>query len=129
MGSGVGVKKKQALRLAGVSTAAEIDYYRVMRVKGIGPSLASGLVNWHSNIERGAANTMPTALPHAEETAIRAALRRPDPGNERTQESRGAGAESAGAGHQGEVRVLARRHSEGASAASASRLARSDLTN
>lgn len=68
--SGVGVKKKQALRLAGVSTAAEIDYYRVMRVKGIGPSLATGLVNWRSNIERGAANTMP-ALPHAEEAAIR----------------------------------------------------------
>lgn len=69
--SGVGVKKTQALRLGGVLTAAEIEYYRIIHVKGIGPTLATGLVNWRSTIERGGVNTMPTALPHSEETAIR----------------------------------------------------------
>ncbi|MDP2602107.1 MAG: hypothetical protein Q8S00_05885 [Deltaproteobacteria bacterium] len=68
--SGVGPSFKLRLKIAGFQSAADIDAYRVQRVKGIGPSRAASLVAWRRSIESRAQVTMPQALSHSETTAI-----------------------------------------------------------
>jgi len=69
--SGVGPKLKERLMAAGFRTAADIEYYRVLRVQRIGPQLASGLVAWRKDTERAAAGVTPRALPQGVEATIR----------------------------------------------------------
>lgn len=69
--SGIGPKLKERLMSAGFRTAADIEYYRVLRVQRIGPHLASGLVTWRQGVERAAASFTPRALPQVVESGIR----------------------------------------------------------
>ena len=69
--SGIGPKIKENLILAGVSSALEVEYHRVIRVERIGPQLASALIAWRKDVERFAANRMPKSLDRATEAAIK----------------------------------------------------------
>jgi DNA-binding helix-hairpin-helix protein with protein kinase domain len=68
---GIGPKLKQRLMAAGFRNAADVEYYRVLRVERIGPQLASGLVAWRQEIERAAAAFTPRALPQGVESTIK----------------------------------------------------------
>lgn len=68
--SGVGPSYKSRLKSAGFQTAADIDVYRVQRVKGIGPSRAASLVAWKKSIESRAQTSMPQALSQSDKTRI-----------------------------------------------------------
>jgi len=69
--SGIGPKLKERLIAAGVRSAADVEYYRALRVERIGPRLASALVGWRKDVERSSASTMPKALVPAAEAAIK----------------------------------------------------------
>lgn len=49
--AGIGPALKESLARAGVTTAAEIDYWRVRRVHGIGNVKAQALVGWRRDME------------------------------------------------------------------------------
>lgn len=68
--SGVGPSFKSRLKIAGFQTAADIDVYRVQRVRGIGPSRATSLAAWRRSIESRAQASMPQALSQSDTTAI-----------------------------------------------------------
>lgn len=69
---GIGPAFKERLIGWGFHTAADIDFYRVQRVHGIGQTRARYLVNWRRRLETQARTTMPSALPHNEAATIRA---------------------------------------------------------
>lgn len=69
--SGIGPKIKENLILAGVRSAADVEYHRVIGVERIGQHLASSLVAWRKDVERSAANRMPKSLDRATEAAIK----------------------------------------------------------
>lgn len=64
--SGVGQVFKARLKAAGVHTAADIDLYRVQRVRGIGSSRATSLIAWKRSIESQARTSIPKALSQSE---------------------------------------------------------------
>ena len=68
--STVGANFKSRLRIAGFETAADIDAYRVQRVKGIGPSRAASLVAWKKSIESRAQASMPQVLSQTDKIGI-----------------------------------------------------------
>jgi hypothetical protein len=67
---GIGDGRKQRLIAAGIRTAHDVSYSRVINVYGFGPELASAVANWRRQIEGSAAASAPTALSAAERTAI-----------------------------------------------------------
>lgn len=67
---GVGEKLKARLWSAGIRTAADVEYWRVTRVEGIGGSKASALVAWRNHVASFA--RIPTALSQADVTIIKA---------------------------------------------------------
>jgi DNA-binding helix-hairpin-helix protein with protein kinase domain len=69
---GIGPAFKERLIGSGFVTAADVDYYRVQGVHGIGPTRARSLADWRSSLEAQARRTMPSALSHIEAAAIRA---------------------------------------------------------
>jgi DNA-binding helix-hairpin-helix protein with protein kinase domain len=52
--AGIGPALRDSLARAGITTAAEIDYWRVRRVHGIGNVKAQALVGWRRDMERKA---------------------------------------------------------------------------
>lgn len=69
---GIGAAFKERLTASGFHTAADIDFSRVQRVHGIGPTRARSLAAWRSSLEAQARTTMPSALSHSEAATIRA---------------------------------------------------------
>jgi hypothetical protein len=69
---GIGPAFKERLIGSGFLTAADVDFYRVQRVHGIGPTRARSLADWRSSLEAQARRTMPSSLSHIEAAAIRA---------------------------------------------------------
>jgi len=69
---GIGPAFKERLIGSGFLTAADVDFYHVQRVHGIGPTRARSLADWRSSLEAQARRTMPSALSHIEAAAIRA---------------------------------------------------------
>jgi hypothetical protein len=69
---GIGPVLRERLIHSGFRTAADVDFYRVQRVHGIGPIRARSLADWQSSLEAQARRTMPSALSHIEVAAIRA---------------------------------------------------------
>jgi len=69
---GIGPAFKERLVKAGFCTAADVNFYRVQRVRGIGSARARSLAYWRDSIEAEARKTMPSALSHIEAAAIRA---------------------------------------------------------
>lgn len=49
--SGVGEARRLTLRSFGIETAADVDYNRVVAIKGFGPSTANNLVKWRRAAE------------------------------------------------------------------------------
>jgi UPF0716 family protein affecting phage T7 exclusion len=68
---GIGDAYKSNLQHCGFHTAADVDYYRVQQVPGIGPTRAAAIEAWRRSVEREARNKMPGISP-AEEAAIKA---------------------------------------------------------
>ncbi|MEJ5378524.1 MAG: hypothetical protein WHX93_18290 [bacterium] len=69
---GIGPTFKKRLIASGLYTAADIDYYRVQRVHGIGPVRALSLADWRGSLEAQARKSMPLALSHGEVVTIHA---------------------------------------------------------
>lgn len=69
---GIGRAFKERLMGSGFHTAADIEFYRVLHVNGIGPARARSLSNWRAGLETGARKTIPSALSPIEAAAIRA---------------------------------------------------------
>jgi hypothetical protein len=67
---GVGEKLKARLWNAGIRTAADVEYWRVTRVEGIGYSKANALLAWRNHVASFA--RVPTALSQADVSAIKA---------------------------------------------------------
>jgi hypothetical protein len=67
---GVGEKLKFRLRMAGIKTAADVEYWRVKMVDGIGHNKAQALVDWKNRIASFA--KVPSALSPANVAAIKA---------------------------------------------------------
>ncbi|MBM4010086.1 MAG: helix-hairpin-helix domain-containing protein [Planctomycetes bacterium] len=68
---GVGATKKSVLRTAGICSAADVAFDRLLRLKGFGPSSARAMVGWRAACEqRFQAN--PTLLPQADIAAVHA---------------------------------------------------------
>ncbi len=82
---GIGPAFKERLIRSGFHTAADIDFYRVQRMHGIGPARARSLADWRRSLEGQARRTMPSALSHSEEATIRARYE----GRRRTLEQQG----------------------------------------
>ncbi|MDR7556049.1 MAG: hypothetical protein QN157_10615 [Armatimonadota bacterium] len=70
--SGVGPALRARLLASGFHTAADVDFYAVQRVHGIGPVRANAIVDWRKSLEARARSTMPSALSQSEAAAIRA---------------------------------------------------------
>jgi hypothetical protein len=70
--SGVGPVFRARLLASGFHTAADVDFYAVQRVHGIGPVRANAIVDWRKSLEARARSTMPSALSQSEAAAIRA---------------------------------------------------------
>jgi hypothetical protein len=70
--AGVGPAFRARLLASGFHTAADVDFYAVQRVHGIGPVRANAIVNWRRSLEARARSTMPSALSQSEAAAIRA---------------------------------------------------------
>lgn len=51
--SGIGAARKATLASFGIETAADITEHRIQSIKGFGPWLASRLLTWRSELERG----------------------------------------------------------------------------
>jgi len=68
--AGIGAAYKTRLQAAGFHTAADIDYYGVQRVQGIGDVRANALKMWRQTIEMNARAQMPQSLSQQEEGAI-----------------------------------------------------------
>jgi len=66
----VGVKLKTRLEAYGIRTAADVDYYRVMRVEGFGRALAGVVCDWRNDLQARATQTVPL-LPDSTTNAIR----------------------------------------------------------
>lgn len=60
---------QRRLVASGLATAADVSYYRVTRVRGIGESRGQALVNWRRHLESKAQQTT-LALPDGERSAI-----------------------------------------------------------
>jgi hypothetical protein len=69
---GIGPKLRARLLASGFHTAADVDFYAVQRVRGIGPVHANAIAKWRKSLEAGARSTMPSALSQSEAAAIRA---------------------------------------------------------
>ena len=69
---GVGESFTRSLMVSGFSTAADIDYYRVQNVSGIGPTRAQALADWRKRVENFAKAKMPQKLPSSTKAAISA---------------------------------------------------------
>ncbi|MCL6512267.1 MAG: hypothetical protein K6U78_16465 [Anaerolineae bacterium] len=69
---GVGSAFRARLFASGFHTAADVDFYAVQRVYGIGPVRANAIVDWRKSLEARARSTMPSALSQSEAAAIRA---------------------------------------------------------
>ena len=67
---GVGPALKARLRYSGIRTAADVEYWRVSRIDGIGTNKANALVNWRDHIASYA--RIPTSLSQNEVTTIKA---------------------------------------------------------
>jgi len=67
---GIGDKLKARLRVAGIRTAADVEYARVTRVEGIGESKARSLLAWRDHLASFA--KVPSALSPGEINAIKA---------------------------------------------------------
>jgi hypothetical protein len=63
---GIGSERTSRLISAGIQTAADVYYHRVVCVKGFGQALASAVVDWRRKIEARARATMIQALPSGE---------------------------------------------------------------
>ncbi|KXB96878.1 MAG: hypothetical protein AA908_09760 [Chlorobi bacterium NICIL-2] len=68
---GIGPAFKARLMRSGFHTAADVEFYRVQHVHGIGPARARSLANWRSSLEAQARKTMPSALSPSEVSTIR----------------------------------------------------------
>lgn len=69
---GIGSGFKARLHAAGFLTAADVDYYRVQRVPGIGTKKAANLFGWKQLIENSARQRMPQSLSSIEQSSISA---------------------------------------------------------
>jgi serine/threonine protein kinase len=69
---GIGSGFKARLHAAGFLTAADVDYYRVQRVPGIGVKKAANLFAWRQLIENSARQHMPQSLSSIEQSSITA---------------------------------------------------------
>ncbi|HET8887796.1 MAG TPA: hypothetical protein VFQ41_02760 [Candidatus Angelobacter sp.] len=69
---GIGAGFKARLHAAGFLTAADVDYYRVQRVPGIGSKKAANLFGWRQLIENDARLRMPQSLSSVEQSSIAA---------------------------------------------------------
>ena len=49
---GIGSARKSTLASFGVETAADVDWNKIIRIKGFGPSLVSSIVAWRKSIEQ-----------------------------------------------------------------------------
>jgi len=68
---GVGATKKSVLRAAGIGSAADVVFDRLLRLKGFGPSSAQAMVRWRAACEqRFQADSR--LLPQADITAVHA---------------------------------------------------------
>jgi hypothetical protein len=67
---GVGEKLKTRLKYAGIRTAADVEYWRVRQVDGIGDNKAQELLAWRNHLASFA--RIPSSLSTAETAAIRA---------------------------------------------------------
>ena len=69
--AGIGVKLTSHLHAAGIRSAADVTYYRVRNVSGIGDAKAIALMTWHNGVEWHASSTAPSTLSQAESSRIR----------------------------------------------------------
>jgi hypothetical protein len=67
---GIGSGFKDRLHAARFHTAADVDYYRVQSVPGIGTKKAAALANWRQTVESRARARMPLSLSSTEQSAI-----------------------------------------------------------
>ncbi len=68
---GIGYKLKVRLQAAGIHTAADITYYKVTSVEGIGQNKGSALVSWRDSLTAHAKMQMPTSLSQSEIDSIK----------------------------------------------------------
>ena len=68
--AGIGPRFKTRLRMAGILSAADVDY-RIRTINGIGTARASALAVWHQTLKSRAQQEMPRALSPSEIGAIR----------------------------------------------------------
>jgi hypothetical protein len=68
---GIGYQLKAHLRAAGIHTAADITYYKVTSVEGIGQNKGSALVSWRDSLTAHAKMQMPTSLSQSEIDSIK----------------------------------------------------------
>jgi DNA-binding helix-hairpin-helix protein with protein kinase domain len=66
----IGHKLKDRLEASGIRTAADVEYYRVLRVEGFGPALAGVLRDWRDTLEAVARHHC-TSFPAGAADAIR----------------------------------------------------------
>jgi hypothetical protein len=71
--SGIGDKLKVRLRAAGIHTAADITYYKVTSIEGIGQNKGRALANWRDSLTAHAQTKMrmPTSLSQSEINSIK----------------------------------------------------------
>jgi len=69
--SGVGDKLKSRLRASAIFTAADIEYWRVTSVEGIGSNKGNALVRWRDSLVSRARGQMSTSLTQSEVNTIK----------------------------------------------------------
>src|SRR5262249_9127308 len=69
--SGVGDKLKSRLRASAIFTAADIEYWRVTSVEGIGSNKGNALVRWRDSLVARARGQMSTSLTQSEVNTIK----------------------------------------------------------
>lgn len=67
--SGVGDKLKDRLSYARINTAADVNYWRVHNVEGIGKAKTQAIVNWRNQLEKKA--QIPSKLSSDDERSVR----------------------------------------------------------
>lgn len=73
---GIGPTYKTRLVRRGITTAADIEYYRIRSVEGIGPKRAAALEHWRDRLVAQAELSAPRILPQLEAVSIEARYQR-----------------------------------------------------
>jgi serine/threonine protein kinase len=63
---GIGDGFKGRLHSSGFATAADVEYWRVQQIEGIGPNRASAIAAWRQSLETNAKSLMPARLTTAD---------------------------------------------------------------